>query len=188
MGIAVKMAIETIKHSFLSHFVVDVDGNICAVEPLDSWPSVEEIIALGKKHRGCVGKFIEQQEMTTAKLQKEIDGLIETVRLGRLGKLKPGANLVKRGRIEWVQDAARRRMKTATLALVRKHPYTIVLVDKDRTIIEALPVQEPPRLPEFRKDVEEHYRGCVVGILPRGNLSAKAFDNWLNRLVREKER
>lgn len=112
MSIDVRIALEAIRREFLSHLVVDIDGNIRAVEPLKTWPSAEEITSLGKTHLGCAGKFIEQQEMTPEQLQKEIDRLVKAMKLGRAGKLKPGANLVdKSGRIEWAQDAARRRLR-----------------------------------------------------------------------------
>ena len=105
-------ALRVIKHEFLSHLVVDIKGDIRAIEPLKAWPTAEEVIALGKKHRGCAAKFIERQEMTEVQLQKEIDGLVEALALGKEGKLKPGANLVdKQGHVEWAQDAARRRLK-----------------------------------------------------------------------------
>ncbi len=113
--------IETVKHNFLTALVVDIAGEIRAIETLTRWPTAEEIVEIGKRYRGYGFQFIEQKAMTAEDLQKEIDSLAKGLKLNKAGKLKPGANLVdQQGHIERAQDAARRRLEREK----RQHGHT----------------------------------------------------------------
>ena len=110
MGILLEVALAKIKEQFLTVLVVDSNGTIQAIDAFTEIPSADEIIALGKRYKGHAFKFIPRGQLTTDDIQREIAGLVKTIELGRTGKLKPGANLMKRGHLEWAQDAARRRL------------------------------------------------------------------------------
>ena len=103
--------VDAIRTNPFTLVVVSSEGVIVIALPFRNVPDTKQMMSLAKTYKGHSAQFFPQSEVTEETLQKEIDGLAEAIRLGRSGKLKPGASLVDRhGHIEWAQDAARRRL------------------------------------------------------------------------------
>lgn len=110
--ISLDTVLKEIGKNFLTVLIVDESGNIRAVERLDTWPTSSHAKQVGARHKGCAFRYFERQALSKEQLQLEIGGLVETIKLGRTGKFKPGANLInKQDHVEWAQDAARRQLK-----------------------------------------------------------------------------
>lgn len=103
---------ETIAKNVCTAVAIAHDGSIKAVVPMGfAVPKFGELKNLTARYRGCVVQLFDQKNISLEELKIEVRKSTQAAQLVRTKKLKSGANLVdKEGRVEWAQDAARRRL------------------------------------------------------------------------------
>lgn len=110
-------ALEEIASNTCTALAIAIDGSIQAVIAMEFIPTFDDLKALTERYRDCVVHLFDRENISPEKLKARIKQSVQALKLAQTQELKPGANLVdKQGRVEWAQDAARRRMK--------RHPKT----------------------------------------------------------------
>lgn len=103
---------EKISKNNCTAVAITSDERIKAVIPMDSVPTFEELKDMTKRYRDCVVHLFDKKEIALEELKTTVQKSARAARVAQTRKLKSGANLLNQeGRVEWAQDAARRRLK-----------------------------------------------------------------------------